>query len=127
MAAQTSSEQPPSVTVQPPQQLDWAYMKSSAAEGLKVMPWSNTVLLGMTGAVAGVASGLLGIGGGTVVTPLLAILTPLSQVGESACKLLTGCCRCDLGCDLGCSLGCASSVQCGYCFGSKGSESACKD
>ena len=55
-------------------------MKDSAISGLKEMSWSNTVLLGMTGATAGVASGLLGIGGGTVVTPLLAILTPLSQV-----------------------------------------------
>ena len=40
----------------------------------------TTILLSVTGATAGVASGLLGIGGGTVVTPLLAILTPLSQV-----------------------------------------------
>ena len=44
------------------------------------MPWTTTILLGVTGATAGVASGLLGIGGGTVVTPLLAILAPLSQV-----------------------------------------------
>ena len=57
-------------------------MKDSAITGLKEMSWSNTVLLGMTGATAGVASGLLGIGGGTVVTPLLAILTPLSQVQQ---------------------------------------------
>ena len=44
------------------------------------MSWTTTILLGVTGATAGVASGLLGIGGGTVVTPLLAIVTPLSQV-----------------------------------------------
>ena len=80
MAAEPSSEHPPSLPAQPPQQLSRAYMKSSAVEGMEKMPWSSTVLLGMTGAVAGVASGLLGIGGGTVVTPLLAILTPLSQV-----------------------------------------------
>lgn len=51
--------------------------------GLKEMSWTTTVVLGLTGATAGVASGLLGIGGGTVVTPLLAIATPLSQVGVS--------------------------------------------
>ena len=35
--------------------------------------------LAVTGAVAGFASGLLGIGGGTIVTPALALFTPLSQ------------------------------------------------
>ena len=66
--------------LQPSAQFSWSHMKDSAISGLKEMSWSNTVLLGMTGATAGVASGLLGIGGGTVVTPLLAILTPRSQV-----------------------------------------------
>jgi len=55
-------------------------LSQSAVSGLKDMSWTTTILLGITGATAGVASGLLGIGGGTVVTPLLAILTPLSQV-----------------------------------------------
>jgi len=55
-------------------------LSQSAVSGLKDMSWTTTILLGVTGATAGVASGLLGIGGGTVVTPLLAILTPLSQV-----------------------------------------------
>eukprot|EP01024_Parvocaulis_polyphysoides_P021274 TRINITY_DN20072_c1_g2_i1.p3 TRINITY_DN20072_c1_g2~~TRINITY_DN20072_c1_g2_i1.p3 ORF type:complete len:155 (-),score=28.08 TRINITY_DN20072_c1_g2_i1:2-418(-) len=39
----------------------------------------NTVVLGATGTIAGFASGLLGIGGGTIVTPLLAMTTSLSQ------------------------------------------------
>lgn len=56
-------------------------MYSTAVAGLKEMSWSSSIVLGVTGATAGVASGLLGIGGGTVVTPLLAITTPLSQVG----------------------------------------------
>lgn len=58
--------------------------------GLKAMPWTSALLLGLTGATAGVASGLLGIGGGTVVTPLLAIATPLSQVPKApVVRLLT--------------------------------------
>ena len=36
-------------------------------------------ILSATGAVAGLASGILGIGGGTVVTPLLALALPLTQ------------------------------------------------
>ena len=57
-----------------------SHLSQSAVSGLKDMSWMTTILLGVTGATAGVASGLLGIGGGTVVTPLLAVLTPLSQV-----------------------------------------------
>ena len=60
------------------------------------MSWMTTILLGITGATAGVASGLLGIGGGTVVTPLLVILTPLSQVTvvdiHYMCRLDSKCC-----------------------------------
>lgn len=74
--------------LQPSAQISWSHMKDSAISGLKEMSWSNTVLLGMTGATAGVASGLLGIGGGTVVTPLLAILTPLSQTAVLGSSLL---------------------------------------
>lgn len=40
---------------------------------------SADLVLAATGAVAGFASGLLGIGGGTIVTPLLAICTDLTQ------------------------------------------------
>lgn len=43
------------------------------------------VAIGMT---AGVASGLLGIGGGTIVTPLLALVTPLPQAAVLGTSLL---------------------------------------
>jgi len=54
---------------------------------------SCTLLLG-SGAAAGFASGLLGVGGGTVVTPLLAMLTDLPQVRCSASSVsYTGSCQ----------------------------------
>ncbi|DBA83447.1 TPA: hypothetical protein ACH3X2_006383 [Trebouxia sp. C0005] len=65
-----------------------SHLSQSAVSGLKDMSWMTTILLGVTGATAGVASGLLGIGGGTVVTPLLAVLTPLSQAGVLGSSLL---------------------------------------
>ena len=40
------------------------------------------------GACAGFASGLLGIGGGTIVTPLLALTTPLTQAAVLGTSLL---------------------------------------
>eukprot|EP00976_Prorocentrum_cordatum_P105202 1194184-Prorocentrum_minimum.AAC.3 len=36
-------------------------------------------LLALTGAVAGLASGLLGVGGGAIVTPAMALFMPLSH------------------------------------------------
>lgn len=65
--------------------ISFSHLTESALTGLKQMSWTTTILLGLTGATAGVASGLLGIGGGTVVTPLLAMMTPLSQVSHTAC------------------------------------------
>ena len=49
---------------------------------------SSAPVLICVGAVAGLASGLLGIGGGTVVTPLLATLTPLPQAAVLGTSLL---------------------------------------
>lgn len=86
-AASLTSENAPlpseaPVAPKPPAGISLSKLSQSAVAGLKEMSWTTTVLLGMTGATAGVASGLLGIGGGTVVTPLLAIMTPLSQVSK---------------------------------------------
>ena len=44
--------------------------------------------LAAVGVTAGVASGLLGIGGGTIVTPLLAIVSPLPQAAVLGTSLL---------------------------------------
>lgn len=68
--------------------ISFSHLTESALTGLKQMSWTTTILLGLTGATAGVASGLLGIGGGTVVTPLLAMMTPLSQAGVLGSSLL---------------------------------------
>lgn len=58
----------------------------SAQASWAKMSWPTAFMLGATGAAAGVASGLLGIGGGTIVTPLLAMLTPLTQVRLHICS-----------------------------------------
>lgn len=91
--ASVTSEKPTSASVsnvppERPARVSLSHLTQSAVSGFKDMPWTTTILLGITGATAGVASGLLGIGGGTVVTPLLAILTPLSQAGVLGSSLL---------------------------------------
>lgn len=50
---------------------------------LRPLNASSDIFLLATGCLAGFASGLLGIGGGTVVTPLMAVATGLPQVGPS--------------------------------------------
>jgi uncharacterized membrane protein YfcA len=49
---------------------------------------ASAVSLSLIGACAGFASGLLGIGGGTIVTPLLAITTDLPQATVLGTSLL---------------------------------------
>eukprot|EP01065_Artemidia_motanka_P035779 TRINITY_DN43670_c0_g1_i1.p2 TRINITY_DN43670_c0_g1~~TRINITY_DN43670_c0_g1_i1.p2 ORF type:complete len:300 (+),score=75.95 TRINITY_DN43670_c0_g1_i1:63-962(+) len=54
----------------------WPGFSSMASDGEKSQYIAS---LGCTGATAGFLSGLLGIGGGTVVTPLLALVSGMSQ------------------------------------------------
>jgi uncharacterized membrane protein YfcA len=44
--------------------------------------------LAAIGVTAGLASGLLGIGGGTIVTPLLSLISPLPQAAVLGTSLL---------------------------------------
>lgn len=55
---------------------------------LAALPPTTAAAMCATGAVAGFASGLLGIGGGTVVTPLLALLMPYGQATVLGTSLL---------------------------------------
>jgi uncharacterized membrane protein YfcA len=68
---------PPSLPVSLPPDLSSlsSYMEQQYTNILK-MGAPNILLLAATGSVAGLASGLLGIGGGTIVTPLLALVLP---------------------------------------------------
>ena len=69
----------------------WFRQKSQgeggAAEQRQPMDASRVALLAATGCIAGFASGLLGIGGGTVVSPVLALFTDLPQVSAVATSL----------------------------------------
>jgi uncharacterized membrane protein YfcA len=63
---------------------------SSLLGALQSLTAADALLLA-TGCVAGLASGLLGIGGGTIVTPLLAVATGLPQLsvlGTSLCGMV---------------------------------------
>lgn len=53
------------------------------------MPATTVIPLVATGAVAGLASGLLGIGGGTIVTPLLALTMPYGHATVLGTSLLS--------------------------------------
>jgi uncharacterized protein len=61
---------------------------AAIGERIKNMGALTVVALAGTGAVAGVASGLLGIGGGTIVTPLLALTQPYGQATVLGTSLL---------------------------------------
>ena len=52
---------------------------SSWIESIKEMPLGSVLKMLGIGAIAGTASGLLGIGGGTIVTPMLALTTTLDH------------------------------------------------
>lgn len=58
-------------------------------DSLEFPPPAKAALLVATGAVAGVASGLLGVGGGLIVTPLLAMTMPYSQATVLGTSLLS--------------------------------------
>ena len=64
------------------------FWKRLAAD-VRGMELSTVAALGATGGVAGLASGLLGIGGGTIVTPLLALLMPYGQATVLGTSLLS--------------------------------------
>lgn len=51
----------------------------NVVQSLKSMPWTSVLQMVTIGGIAGISSGLLGIGGGTIVTPMLAITTQLDH------------------------------------------------
>lgn len=62
---------------------------ASALDALTFPGPAKAAALVATGAVAGVASGLLGVGGGLIVTPLLALTMPFSQTTVLGTSLLS--------------------------------------
>ncbi|KAL4437313.1 hypothetical protein ABPG75_004452 [Micractinium tetrahymenae] len=62
---------------------------AAALEGLTFPGPATAAALLATGAVAGVASGLLGVGGGLIVTPLLALTMPYPQSTVLGTSLLS--------------------------------------
>lgn len=58
-------------------------------DAISAMGPKTVAVLAATGGVAGLASGLLGIGGGTIVTPLLALCLPYSQATVLGTSLLS--------------------------------------
>ena len=65
-----------------------AEKKMDAKNGFDATTMRAASSLAAIGACAGFASGLLGIGGGTIVTPLLALTTPLTQATVLGTSLL---------------------------------------
>lgn len=63
-------------------------MVESMVENMAFPPPAKATLLMVTGAVAGVASGLLGVGGGLIITPLLALTMDYSQATVLGTSLL---------------------------------------
>ena len=62
---------------------------SFSLQDLEFPPPAKAALLVATGAVAGLASGLLGVGGGLIVTPLLAVAMPYAQATVLGTSLLS--------------------------------------
>ena len=58
-------------------------------EAIAALGKDTIIILASTGAVAGLASGLLGIGGGTIVTPIIALCLPYSQAMVLGTSLLS--------------------------------------
>lgn len=69
-----------------PQALELSWSAFTAS--LERLPPSTTAMMLATGCVAGTASGLLGIGGGVIVTPLLALLTDMPQAAVLGTSLM---------------------------------------
>ena len=71
----------PAKEIKAPAALSFANLQQSAKASWQEMSWPTAFLLGATGAAAGVASGLLGIGGGTIVVCHQALPGPCSRHG----------------------------------------------
>ncbi|KAI3424813.1 hypothetical protein D9Q98_008199 [Chlorella vulgaris] len=82
VAAVAAAAEPEVAAVSPPEGA------AGMLANLKFPAPATAAMLTATGAAAGLASGLLGVGGGVIVTPLLALLTPFAQVTVLGTSLL---------------------------------------